>query len=300
MKEELIHLKNMSVAIDTKGEKTKHLIRGIDLSVPRGEIVGVVGESGSGKSITMKALMNLLPENATVSYDTFLFDGQEHPLGGNGPTISAAMIFQDPMTSLNPLRTIGYHLIEVVRRKQGVSKKEAETLAIKELIKVGIHLPEKRMTQYPHELSGGMRQRIMIAMALLAKADLLIADEPTTALDVTIQAQILQLIKQLQQEENLTVILVTHDFGIVAGMCDSIKVMYNGKIVEEGLIDEVFYQPQHRYTQELLKAIPNGTSNERLYSLDETRRVTLSDEAKEMRKVSDTHFVLVEGDSKND
>ena len=265
----------------------KMLLKDIHLSVPQGKVVGVVGESGSGKSMTMKGIMNILPENGQMTYDSFEFDGVTQK-----DRIPAAMIFQDPMTSLNPLRTIGFHLIEVVLRHNKVSKKDAETLAIQELNKVGITLPEKRMKQYPHELSGGMRQRIMIAMALLAKPKLLIADEPTTALDVTIQAQILDLIRKLQREEDLSVILVTHDFGIVAGMCQSIRVMYDGKIVEEGQIDEVFYEPVHPYTKELLKAIPTGDKGQELYSLNSYQESSLARENAEMVNISPTHRVL--------
>ncbi|MFW7395583.1 ABC transporter ATP-binding protein, partial [Vagococcus fluvialis] len=241
MTENILEIKQLKVDINKKNQKPQPIIKTIDLTIPKGEIVGIVGESGSGKSMTMKGIMNILPENGSMSYESFYFDGKDQ--NNTKDKIPAAMIFQDPMTSLNPLRTIGYHLVEVVLRNNKLSKKEAEKLAIQELNKVGITLPEKRMKQYPHELSGGMRQRIMIAMALLAKPKLLIADEPTTALDVTIQAQILDLIRKLQQEEDLSVILVTHDFGIVAGMCQSIRVMYDGKIVEEGTIDEVFYEP---------------------------------------------------------
>lgn len=290
MTENILEIKQLKVDINKKNQKPQPIIKGIDLTIPKGEIVGIVGESGSGKSMTMKGIMNILPENGSMNYETFYFDRKNHKeFKGKIP---AAMIFQDPMTSLNPLRTIGYHLIEVVLRNNKLSKKEAEKLAIQELNKVGITLPEKRMKQYPHELSGGMRQRIMIAMALLAKPKLLIADEPTTALDVTIQAQILDLIRKLQQEEDLSVILVTHDFGIVAGMCQSIRVMYDGKIVEEGTIDEVFYEPAHSYTKELLKAIPTGEKNQVLYSLSDYKETSQERENAEMVNLSETHRVL--------
>jgi oligopeptide transport system ATP-binding protein len=198
------------------------------------------------------------------------------------------MIFQDPMTSLNPLRTIGYHLIEVIRRSQKVSKKAAQEIAVKELEKVGIPFPAQRMKQYPHELSGGMRQRVMIAMALLAQPKLLIADEPTTALDVTIQAQILALIKNLQRENQLSVVLVTHDFGVVAGMCDFIKVMYQGRVVEEGTTEEIFYQPEHPYTKQLLQAAHLGDKHAELKVFD--YHETLADELQETQ-LSKTHRV---------
>ncbi len=290
MTENILEIKQLKVDINKKNQKPQPIIKTIDLTIPKGEIVGIVGESGSGKSMTMKGIMNILPENGSMSYETFYFDGKDQ--NNTKDKIPAAMIFQDPMTSLNPLRTIGYHLVEVVLRNNKLSKKEAEKLAIQELNKVGIILPEKRMKQYPHELSGGMRQRIMIAMALLAKPKLLIADEPTTALDVTIQAQILDLIRKLQQEEELSVILVTHDFGIVAGMCQSIRVMYDGKIVEEGTIDEVFYEPAHSYTKELLKAIPTGEKNQVLYSLSDYKETSQERENAEMVNLSETHRVL--------
>lgn len=290
MTENILEIKQLKVDINKKNQEPQPIIKTIDLTIPKGEIVGIVGESGSGKSMTMKGIMNILPENGSMSYESFYFDGKDQK--NTKDKIPAAMIFQDPMTSLNPLRTIGYHLVEVVLRNNKLSKKEAEKLVIQELNKVGITLPEKRMKQYPHELSGGMRQRIMIAMALLAKPKLLIADEPTTALDVTIQAQILDLIRKLQQEEDLSVILVTHDFGIVAGMCQSIRVMYDGKIVEEGTIDEVFYEPAHSYTKELLKAIPTGEKNQVLYSLSDYKETSQERENAEMVNLSETHRVL--------
>lgn len=265
----------------------KMLLKDIRLSVPRGKVVGVVGESGSGKSMTMKSIMNILPDNVEASFEQFIFDGKS---ASKEEVLPIAMIFQDPMTSLNPLRTIGYHLIEVIRRNQKVSKKEAEVLAIAELEKVGIPLMKERMRQYPHELSGGMRQRVMIAMALLAQPKLLIADEPTTALDVTIQAQILALIKQLQQSEALSVILVTHDLGVVAGMCDEIKVMYQGRVVEEGTTEEIFYQPQHAYTKKLLQAAHLGDKDAQLSAVDAP--VLLPEQLKKV-VFSDTHAIWI-------
>lgn len=270
---------------DKKNQKM--LLKDIHLSVPRGKVVGVVGESGSGKSMTMKSIMNILPDNVEASFEQFVFDGKS---ASKEEVLPIAMIFQDPMTSLNPLRTIGYHLIEVIRRNQKVSKKEAEVLAIAELEKVGIPLMKERMRQYPHELSGGMRQRVMIAMALLAQPKLLIADEPTTALDVTIQAQILALIKQLQQSEALSVILVTHDLGVVAGMCDEIKVMYQGRVVEEGTTEEIFYQPQHAYTKKLLQAAHLGDKDAQLSAVDAP--VLLPEQLKKV-VFSDTHAIWI-------
>lgn len=289
MTEPLLTVKNLNVFFHRK-QGDQQLMKEIDLVIPKGQVVGIVGESGSGKSMTMKSVMGILPENISDSFDSFVFEGQ--PVVDRSK-LPLAMIFQDPMTSLNPLRTIGYHLIEVIRRHQKMSKKAAQTIAIAELNKVGIPLPEQRMKQYPHELSGGMRQRVMIAMALLAQPKLLIADEPTTALDVTIQAQILALIKQLQRAENLSVVLVTHDFGVVAGMCDFIKVMYQGRVVEEGTTEEIFYQPQHLYTKQLLEAAHLGDKEETVvFDYQEELPDVLH-----VREISETHRVWEGGAS---
>ena len=289
MTEPLLTVKNLNVFFHRK-QGDQQLLKEIDLVIPKGQVVGIVGESGSGKSMTMKSVMGILPENISDSFDSFVFEGQ--PVVDRSK-LPLAMIFQDPMTSLNPLRTIGYHLIEVIRRHQKMSKKAAQTIAIAELNKVGIPLPEQRMKQYPHELSGGMRQRVMIAMALLAQPKLLIADEPTTALDVTIQAQILALIKQLQRAENLSVVLVTHDFGVVAGMCDFIKGMYQGRVVEEGTTEEIFYQPQHLYTKQLLEAAHLGDKEETVvFDYQEELPDVLH-----VREISETHRVWEGGAS---
>lgn len=245
----LVEIKNLSVI----QEKTqKQLIKQIDLTIPQGKILGIIGESGSGKSVTMKSIMGILPSTLKMSYDELIFNDDALQQGGNQ---HIAMIFQDPMTSLNPLRTIEYHLIEVIRRFQyNVSKSAAREIALDVLNKVGILNAEQRLKQYPHELSGGMRQRVMIAMALVKKPKLLIADEPTTALDVTVQNQILKMIKELQVKENLTVAIVTHDFGVVAGLCDAVVVMYQGRIVEKGTSEDIFYRAKHPYTKQLLQA----------------------------------------------
>jgi len=231
MTEVIVSIKNLVVNRQAKREKlATPLVKGIDLTIPKGQVVGIIGESGSGKSLTMKASMGLLPDNLHSQFGQFLFEGK--PVD-NPSDLPIAMIFQDPMTSLNPLRKIGYHLAEVIfRNDEEISDQDAEQLAVKVLTQVGIPEPKKRLNQYPFELSGGMRQRIMIAMALLAKPELLIADEPTTALDVIIQAQILSLLKQLQAETGLSIVLVSHDFGVIAGMCNLVKVMYQGQIVE--------------------------------------------------------------------
>ena len=287
MTESILKLTNLTVDYEKKHDSKKTLIRHIDLDIPKGKIVGIVGESGSGKSISMKAAMNLLPDYLKVQADTFEFAGAAIKFGKQQLPIS--MIFQDPMTALNPLRTIGYHLLEVIGRFQKIKGTQAKALAIAELEKVGILYPEKRLKQYPHELSGGMRQRVLIAMALLAKPQLLIADEPTTALDVTIQAQILYLIRKLQSETNLSVVLVTHDFGVVAGMSEFIKVMYQGKIVEEGTTEEIFYDPRHEYTKKLLKASTISRKGESLYSL-QSENLQISDDLVK-HEISETHHV---------
>lgn len=213
----------------------------------------------------MKSVMGLLPENAIIEAETVSFEGsdilhlpeaEKRKMRGR----ELSMIFQDPMTALNPLKKIGAHLTEVIMRHQKVNKKEAITIAIEMLEKVGIPAPESRMKQYPHEFSGGMRQRVLIAMALCSKPKLLIADEPTTALDVTIQAQILELLKKLNREDGMSIILITHDLGVVASLADRIAVMYGGLIMEDGITNEVFYQPRHPYTRALLHAIPKCES----------------------------------------
>ena len=240
-------------------------VRGVSLHVEEGDILAIVGESGSGKSVTMKSVMGILGENATVKADALTFldkdilnmsENEKRKMRGK----DMAMIFQDPMTALNPLKKIGYHMVEVLRRHQNLSKKEAEAVAVEMLAKVGIPSPESRMNQYPHEFSGGMRQRVMIAMALCCQPRLLIADEPTTALDVTIQAQILQLLKQLSETEHMNIILITHDLGVVASLAKRIEVMYGGLIMEEGTTEEIFYHPTHPYTRALLHAIPKCES----------------------------------------
>lgn len=286
MTEVIVSIKNLVVNRQAKREKlATPLVKGIDLTIPKGQVVGIIGESGSGKSLTMKASMGLLPDNLHSQFGQFLFEGK--PVD-NPSDLPIAMIFQDPMTSLNPLRKIGYHLAEVIfRNDEEISDQDAEQLAVKVLTQVGIPEPEKRLNQYPFELSGGMRQRIMIAMALLAKPELLIADEPTTALDVTIQAQILSLLKQLQAETGLSIVLVSHDFGVIAGMCNLVKVMYQGQIVEEGTVDDIFGNPQHAYTKQLLAA----ADLDLIDTLGEKEEFVLSDT---YRSVSDSHRYLVE------
>ena len=284
----IVELKNLMV-INYKPNKEvdKQLIHGIDINFRKGHITGVVGESGSGKSILMRGIMSILPNNIFDKNDKFIFDGKEVKKGEKLPI---SMIFQNPMTSLDPVRTIGFHLIEVIERFQNKSKEEAKKLAIEQLEKVGILNAPLRMEQYPHELSGGMRQRILIAMALLADPKLLVADEPTTALDVTVQAQILSLIKKLQKETELSVALVSHDFGVIAGMCDYVYIMYRGRVVEKGNVEEIFSNAQHPYTKQLLAAARLENTNKELLTVDYKE----DDKHYTWQKLSDTHEYLKE------
>ena len=283
----IVELKNLKVNYKPNKEVDKQLIHGIDINFRKGQITGVVGESGSGKSILMRSIMSILPNNIFDKNDKFIFDGKEVKKGEKLPI---SMIFQNPMTSLDPVRTIGFHLIEVIERFQNKSKEEAKKLAIEQLEKVGILNAPLRMEQYPHELSGGMRQRILIAMALLANSKLLVADEPTTALDVTVQAQILSLIKKLQKETELSVALVSHDFGVIAGMCDYVYIMYRGRVVEKGNVEEIFSNAQHPYTKQLLAAARLENTNKELLTVDYKE----DDKHYTWQKLSDTHEYLKE------
>ena len=283
----IVELKNLTVNYKPNKEVDKQLIHGIDINFRKGHITGVVGESGSGKSILMRSIMSILPNNIFDENDKFNFDGKEVKKGEKLPI---SMIFQNPMTSLDPVRTIGFHLIEVIERFQNKSKEEAKKLAIEQLEKVGILNAPLRMEQYPHELSGGMRQRILIAMALLANPKLLVADEPTTALDVTVQAQILSLIKKLQKETELSVALVSHDFGVIAGMCDYVYIMYRGRVVEKGNVEEIFSNAQHPYTKQLLAAARLENTDKELLTVDYKE----DDKHYTWQKLSDTHEYLKE------
>lgn len=257
----ILQVENLKTVFSSRGQEVQ-AVRGVSFEVNKGEIVGLVGESGSGKSVTMKAILGILPENAKTSADILRFQDKDllslneeeyRKMRGKEMT----MIFQDPMTALNPLKKIGAHLEEVIMRHSSCSKAEAKTKAIEMLRRVGIPMPETRMKQYPHEFSGGMRQRVLIAMALACEPELLIADEPTTALDVTIQAQILDLLKELEEQYNTSIVLITHDMGVVANVCTKIAIMYGGLIMECGTTDEIFYEPKHPYTKALLRAIPS-------------------------------------------
>ncbi|MBR3991453.1 MAG: ABC transporter ATP-binding protein [Clostridia bacterium] len=237
-------------------------VNGVSFDLDHGEILGIVGESGSGKSVTAYSIMQILADTGKITGGRILYKGED--LAGysekqmrNFRGKCCSIIFQDPMTSLNPVFTIGSQLKEAIKLHTDKKGAEATARAVELLELVGINEPKKRIKQYPHELSGGMRQRVMIAMALACEPDLLIADEPTTALDVTIQAQILELIQDLQKKIGMAVILVTHDLGVIADMCDNVVVMYGGRICERGTGEEIFYNPKHEYTKGLLRSIPN-------------------------------------------
>lgn len=238
-------------------------VNGLSFNLDKGKTLGIVGESGSGKSVTAYSIMQILAENGYVKSGKILYKGEnilEWPEKKvqkfRGEKIS--IIFQDPMTSLNPVFTIGYQLEEAILLHTDKNKEEAKKRAVEMLTLVGVNEPESRIKQYPHELSGGMRQRVMIAMALCCEPDILIADEPTTALDVTIQAQILELMQDLQKKMGMSIIMVTHDLGVIASICDEILVMYGGRICERGTADEIFYHPAHEYTKGLLRSIPRA------------------------------------------
>ena len=270
---ELLRAENLRTTFHSHHSLVK-AVRGVSLTVNDGDFMAVVGESGSGKSVTMKSVMGLLPDNADVEADALVFDGRDMlamdprerraMCGGQ-----IAMIFQDPMTSLDPLQTIGFHLREVLKRHRHLAGAEADAEAVRVLAQVGIPSPEQRLRKYPHEFSGGMRQRVLIAMALCCQPRLLIADEPTTALDVTIQAQILDLLRRLRDEEGMSVVLISHDLGVVASLCNRVAVMYGGLVMEQGTTDQIFYEPRHPYTRALLGAVPNpnGRRHGRLASI---------------------------------
>lgn len=260
----LLEVKNLKTSFRTHIGDVQ-AVRGVSLHLDKGEALGIVGESGCGKSVTMMSIMRLLADNAIIDSDEITFSGKNitnptekemQEIRGN----EMAMIFQDPMTSLNPLFTVGQQLTEHLIKHKKISKAEANDLAIKMLDMVGIPSPEKRLKQYPHEFSGGMRQRVMIAMSLICEPKLIIADEPTTALDVTIQAQILDLMKDLKEKINSSIILITHDLGVVADLCTRINVMYGGIVVEEGTDEDIFYNARHPYTWGLLNSVPNPKS----------------------------------------
>ena len=275
MSEKILDIKDERLSFFTPAGEVKAL-NGVSFTMNQGDVLGVVGESGSGKSVTAYSVMGLTAYPGKLVGGTVWFNGHEiekmkekdfRKIRGN----EVSIIFQDPMTSLNPVYTIGNQIVEVIRLHTDKNKADAWARAKELLELVGINEPEKRLKQYPHELSGGMRQRVMIAIALACEPKLLIADEPTTALDVTIQAQILQLIRDLQKELGMSVIYITHDLGVVANVADRVAVMYAGQIVEYGTVEEIFYDAWHPYTWALLQALPQlGTKGEALPSVDGT------------------------------
>lgn len=281
MSEPVLSIRDLSISFQT-GNGMVNAIRGVDLDLHKGQTVAIVGESGSGKSVTVKAIMRILSgnqkinsgsivfnyerENEKVSQDLLHLNKKEMRNRINGKRI--AMVFQDPMTSLNPTMTIGKQIMEGMIIHLKMTKADAHKRAVELLSLVGISDPEKRMKSYPHQLSGGMRQRVVIAIMLACNPEVLICDEPTTALDVTIQAKILELIKDIQKKTNISVIYITHDLGVVAKVADYVAVMYAGKIVERGTVNEIFYDPRHPYTWGLLSSMPDiGSENEKLYTI---------------------------------
>ncbi len=263
---DLLELDNLQTSFFTRDGEV-HAVRGVSFALNAGELVGIVGESGCGKSVTCKSILQLLGNNGKITGGSVCFRGddlaqktpqQMRQIRGN----DIAMIFQDPMTALNPVLTIGRQMTEILMRNKGLSRKAANEKALAMLESVGIADAPRRFKQYPHEFSGGMRQRVMIAIALSCDPQLLIADEPTTALDVTIQAQILRLLKSLQQQTQAAILLITHDLGVVAQMCSRVVVMYGGLVMEEGSAEDIFLRPAHPYTQGLLASLPRADDPE--------------------------------------
>lgn len=271
----LLEVDNLHTSFFTDNGEVR-AVNGLSFKLEAGKTLGIVGESGSGKSVTAYSIMQILAETGKITDGSVKFRGEDITQWNEkqmqkfrGSKVS--IIFQDPMTSLNPVFTVGYQLTEAVRLHTDKTKEEAKERAIEMLTLVGVNEPESRVKQYPHELSGGMRQRVMIAMALCCEPDILIADEPTTALDVTIQAQILELMQELQKKMGMAIIMVTHDLGVIASMCDEILVMYGGRVCERGTADAIFYTPKHEYTKGLLRSIPKADNmNEKLVPIGGT------------------------------
>ncbi len=260
----LLEVNNLHTSFFTDAGEVR-AVNGVSFNLERGKVLGIVGESGSGKSVTAYSIMQILASTGKIVDGSIKLDGEE--LVGAGEKVmknvrgnKVSIIFQDPMTSLNPTYTIGNQLMEAIMLHTDRNKKQAYDRAVEMLQLVNVNEPHKRMKQYPYEFSGGMRQRVMIAMALACEPDILIADEPTTALDVTIQAQILELMKSLQEELGMAIIMITHDLGVVAQMCDEVIVMYAGSICEQGTADEIFYNPCHEYTKGLMRSIPTANT----------------------------------------
>ena len=271
----LLSVKDLHTSFTTDHGEVQ-AVNGVSFNLDAGKVLGIVGESGSGKSVTAYSIMQILADNGRITSGEILYKGEDISRWGESKMQDfrgkcCSIIFQDPMTSLNPVFTIGSQIAEAVLLHTKSSKHEAMEKALEMLKLVGINEPEKRLKQYPYELSGGMRQRVMKAMALACEPDILIADEPTTALDVTIQAQILELMQSLQKKLGMAIIMVTHDLGVIAEMCDEIVVMYGGRFCERGTADEIFYNPRHEYTRGLLRSIPNITNmKERLVPISGT------------------------------
>ena len=273
--EHLLSVVDLHTSFETENGEVQ-AVNGVTFNLDVGKVLGIVGESGSGKSVTAYSVMQILADNGRITGGKVIFKGEDvtawpekRVRSFRGKNVS--IIFQDPMTSLNPVFTVGNQLMEAILLHTGKNRAEAYDRALEMLTLVGINEPEKRLRQYPYELSGGMRQRVMIAMALACEPDILIADEPTTALDVTIQAQILELMQDLQKKLGMAIIMVTHDLGVIAEMCDEIIVMYGGRICERGTADEIFYNPCHEYTKGLLRSIPEANGNrERLIPISGT------------------------------
>ena len=271
----MLEVRDLHTSFFTPAGEVK-AVNGISFNLDHGKVLGIVGESGSGKPVTAYSIMQILANTGKIVSGSIKFDGQELVNAGESvmKTIRGnkiSIIFQDPMTSLNPTYTIGHQLMEAITLHTGRNKRQAHERAIEMLKLVNVNEPLKRMKQYPFELSGGMRQRVMIAMALACEPDILIADEPTTALDVTIQAQILELMRSLQEELGMAIIMITHDLGVVAQMCDEVIVMYAGSICEQGTADEIFYNPKHEYTKGLMRSIPTAdTAGQKLRPISGT------------------------------
>ena len=275
MSDNILSVKDLRTSFTTDNGEVM-AVNGISFNLDKGKILGIVGESGSGKSVTAYSIMRILESNGSIKGGQVLYKGEDVTKFSEKKMREfrgkcCSIIFQDPMTSLNPVFTVGNQLREAIELHTDRKGKEAEARAVEMLTLVGVNEPEKRVKQYPYELSGGMRQRVMIAMALACEPDILIADEPTTALDVTIQAQILELMQELQQKLGMAIIMVTHDLGVIASMCDEILVMYGGRVCERGTADDIFYRPAHEYTKGLLRSIPRKDNmNERLVPIGGT------------------------------
>ena len=273
-KQDLLKVNDLEVSFFTHAGEVK-AVRKVSYDLKYGEAMGIVGESGSGKSVSSYALMGIIPEPGKILGGSIDFENKEITTMSESEMIKlrgkeVGMIFQDPMTSLNPVFTVGSQIDESLKKHTDLNKEQRKARVIELFELVGINQPEKRYKQYPHEFSGGMRQRVMIAMALACNPKLLIADEPTTALDVTIQAQIIELLKELKEKINMSIIFITHDLGVISEICDKVAVMYAGNIVERGTIDDIFYNPKHPYTLGLLKSIPkiNNEGHDRLIPIE--------------------------------